>query len=362
MNPSPRQNPPGANSGGRAALNSALVRVLAALSTLALLTVFIFFGILIRQKIEAKKTPADPLPTSESGNAGFPPVSVGRDTEPSSGQPGTEEGETDRTVTEPAVPETAEATDTAKTPETEPQPVTEPPVTEPPAPPVQDPGVPSSPVIVKEAADPGADYLKDVYFLGDSTTYGMMVYAKDLVSYDHIWAGSGGTIDFTDITNKIIKWPDAVKSFMDWEEITIAEALRRARPKILIVTLGINYSPDGNATWTDEKREQYFRKQVKAVYDTVKENSPETKLAFQTIYPTIDDRTSIKNSRVDLRNKWLLAECEALNIPLLWSHTYMGDSNGQLIASYNADHLDGIHLNTAGFRAVITYVRTHPIS
>ena len=109
-----------------------------------------FFGILIRQKIEAKKTPADPLPASESGNAGFPPVSVGRDTEPSSGQPGTEEGETDRTVTDPAVPETAEATDTAKTPETEPQPVTEPPVTEPPAPPVvpeepQEPPAPQTP-------------------------------------------------------------------------------------------------------------------------------------------------------------------------------------------------------------------------
>ncbi len=362
MNPSPRQNPPGANSGGRAALNSALARVLAALSTLTLLTVFVFFGILIRQKIEAGKIPADPLPTSVSGSAALSPVSTGRNTEPASERPGTAGEETPAVITDPAVSETAEAPDTTKTPETAPPPVTEPPVTEPPAPPVQDPGVPSSPVIVMEAADQGADYLKDVYFLGDSTTYGMMVYAKDLVSYDHIWAGSGGTIDFTDITNKIIKWPDAVKSFMDWEEITIAEALRRARPKILIVTLGINYSPDGNATWTDEKREQYFRKQVKAVYDTVKENSPETKLAFQTIYPTIDDRTSIKNSRVDLRNKWLLAECEALNIPLLWSHTYMGDSNGQLIASYNADHLDGIHLNTAGFRAVIAYVRTHPIS
>ncbi|MBQ7171864.1 MAG: hypothetical protein IJR89_06280 [Clostridia bacterium] len=357
MNHTPQHDRKSANA-NRAALNAALVRVLAALSVLTLLTGVIFFGILIRQKAQA---PNDPPASSATRAAESEPPVSGSETPP------TAPVETENRTTDAATallppdtatpPETTPATDTPETDDPVTTPVTE---TAPVTPP--DPGIPTSSVIVPETADHGADYLKDVYFLGDSTTYGMMVYAKDLVSYDHIWAGPGGTIDFVDIANKTIKWPDGEKSFGDWEEITIAEALGRAKPKILIVTLGINFSADGNSTWSEEKREQYFRKQVKAVSDIVKENSPNTKLAFQTIYPTIDSLTSIKNSRVDLRNEWLLAECEERNIPLIWSHTVMSDENGQLIAAYNADHGDGIHLNTAGFRAVLSFVRTHPVT
>lgn len=352
MNHAPQHDRKPANA-NRAALNAALVRVLAALSVLTLLTGVIFFGILIRQKAEA---PNDPPASSVTIAAESEPPASGKAETPSTVPDETASRTTDAEtsllppVTTPAT-ETPATDDPVTTPVTETTPVASP-----------DPGVPVSSVIVKETADQGENYLKDVYFLGDSTTYGMMVFAKTLVSYDHIWAGPGGTIDFVDIANKTVKWPDGEKSFGDWEEITIAEALRRAKPKILIVTLGINFSADGNSTWSEEKREQYFRKQVKAVCDIVKENSPDTKLAFQTIYPTIDSLTSIKNSRVDLRNEWLLAECEERNVPLLWSHTTMSDENGQLIAAYNADHGDGIHLNTAGFRAVLSFVRTHPVT
>ena len=222
---------------------------------------------------------------------------------------------------------------------------------------------PSSPVILAQTPDAGADYLRDVVFLGDSTTYGLEVYGKEFVTVDQIISGDGGTLDFTEITTKKVRYPDANKSFYDRDLLLIGDAVARRQPKILVVTLGLNFSAEANG-WEEAKLKKYFQKQVGDLYSLVKEKSPSTTVVFQTIYPTIDSRVqygTLKNSRIDTRNSWLLEKCEELNCPVLWSHNYMSDANGQLKAEFNTYHGDGIHLNPAGFAAMIEYLRTHAV-
>ena len=209
----------------------------------------------------------------------------------------------------------------------------------------------------------GADYLKDIVFLGDSTTYGMRVYATKYVSDDQIFTGSGGTLDLSEIATKKIVYPQTGVDFNKRQQVPIGEAIARKKPKILIITLGINFSAEANG-WDDAKLKKYFQKQISDLYQLVMANSPSTKVVFQTIYPTIDSKVtakSLKNERVDLRNTWLLEKCEELNISVLWSHNYMGDENGQLKAAFNTYHGDGIHLNPDGFAAVLEFCRTHAV-
>ena len=94
-----------------------------------------------------------------------------------------------------------------------------------------------------------------------------------------------------------------------------------------------------------------------------RENSPNTKLIFQTIYPTIDSLVgpAQKNAEVDRRNRWILEVCEETGTPMLWSIDTLRDSTGNMIAEYNSYHQDGIHMYKNGYSAVLNYIRTHAV-
>lgn len=251
----------------------------------------------------------------------------------------------------------APATDS---PSTEP-PATDAPSTEPP------PSGGSYTVFIPESPDAGADYLKNFVFLGDSTTYHMHHYSD--LDDTQVWVPAGGTLEFSDMTNKSVALPVDGVHYADWTDVRISEVLSKVKPKVLVVTLGINFSAYYNSEdygWTSAKKEEYFKLQVKNVYNMVKDNSPNTVLVFQSIYPVIDkaliDKGSpIRQAHVDERNKWLYEACEELGIPVLKTEDVLKDANGQLRSEFNSYHLDGIHLNPDAYRTILNYVRTHAL-
>ena len=115
-----------------------------------------------------------------------------------------------------------------------------------------------------------------------------------------------------------------------------------------------------------DKKEAYFKLQITNIQKIVNKYSPDTTLIFQTIYPVIDaelieDGSPIRNEHVKLRNSWLAEICEELKIPILKTEDVMMDENGQLKKEFNTYHLDGVHINPDGYKAILDYVRTHTV-
>lgn len=313
--------------------NAILAKCLLGLVILTILSVFVLGIVLISRLVQ---NPAPLPPVSTPGQTeDKPPDSVSESSTPSG--------------TDPAGPVTTPPITTPTEPVTTP-PETVPPVTPPPV---------ASSVLLPETPDAGQAYLDKIVFLGDSTTYHMFHYSD--LNPEQIWAPLSGTLALDDIKSKKIAFPVAGKKFTEWSEMTIAEALKTRKPEIFIVTLGINFSAYGNSSWDDAKKETYFKLQIRNLVEIVKENSPDTCLIFQTIYPTIDSRVgpAQKNAEVDRRNGWILDVCEETGTPMLWSIDTLRDSTGNMIEEYNSYHLDGIHMYKNGYAAVLKYVRTH---
>ncbi len=211
-------------------------------------------------------------------------------------------------------------------------------------------------VLVPGSDDGGQEYIDLIVFMGDSTTYGMKVYT-DLKS-TQVWTPLSGTLDLYEIAQKKI-CPD----YNTETEISIAEALSSKKPEILIVTLGTNFSPYSSASWSMDQKKEYFKIQIGNIIKMVKDNSPGTVLVFQTIYPTIDSLVTYNqlNESINTRNTWLLEACSEKGVRVLNTREALCDETGQLKKEYNTYHGDGIHLNPAGFAAVLEYVRTHKV-
>ncbi len=272
-------------------------------------------------------------------------------------------------VTDPKPVENSTATDTSEQPNTD-APATDTPITDSTDPPAtEQPEVPvvSSSAYLPETEDGGDDYLKRVVFLGDSTTYHMHHYTD--LDDSQIWVPQDGTLDLNDITNKSVALPIDGVDFRKWVDAPITSVLSAQKPDILIVTLGINFSPfygKEEHGWTMDKKETYFKLQISNIKKIVDKYSPETKLVFQTIYPVIDselieDGLPIRNEHVKLRNSWLVEICEELNIPVLKTEDVLMDNNGELKKEFNTYHLDGVHINPEGYNAILNYVRTHTV-
>lgn len=319
--------------------NSSLQKIVLLLLCVTIAAVLMLGIMLVSRMVSAPKAPVIDSPTD--------PV-TDKITEP---------------LTEPSTsPSTQVSTDPVTDPITNPatDPVTEP-ITEPATEPVTEPAVDG--IFVPESDKAGNDYLSKIVFLGDSTTYGLHAYSD--LSPMQIWTPLSGTMDLADMQNKSIALPEENKHRSDWTEVRLSEALKTVKPEILVVTLGTNFSADFGG-WDDARKKEYFQLQIKNIINLVNENSPDTILVFQSIYPVIDERieksgSSLRSTHIAKRNAWLFEICKESSVFLLKTEDALKDANGALKSEYNADHLDGIHLNRAGFSAVLNYILTHTV-
>ncbi len=207
-------------------------------------------------------------------------------------------------------------------------------------------------VILPETEKGDDEYLDSIVFLGDSRTYGIKFYnqwyhyLKDGLDTKQVWTPSNGTITLYNVLDLQIYYPD------DDVEIPLTECVRRKRPKVLVIMLGMN----GIGWQTAEQ----FRYEYGKVIEMVLKESPETKILLGNIPPvtrTYGDMDFVNNYKVCLGNAWIaqLAQIYGLKVVDLYSH-YVGE-DGYLPEEYNGG--DGLHFSPTAYVEMIDYFLTH---
>ena len=215
--------------------------------------------------------------------------------------------------------------------------------------PKQSPGQPASAARLGLTADGGRDYLNKIVFLGDSTTYGIGYYYRqgytELCPPAQVWTPASGTLTLSYYNIATIVYPETK------EEISIEEAVKRAKPEILFITLGIN-----GISFMDE---EWFIRDYTALVEMVKAASPDTKIILNSIYPVADSYKYLKdinNDKINAANGWIERIAENTGARFLYSWETLA-VNGKLPeTSHNGD---GLHLNGETFTRVMQYIRTH---
>ena len=201
-----------------------------------------------------------------------------------------------------------------------------------------------------ETADAGHEYLDRFIFLGDSTTYGIGYYYNqgytELCPPSQVWTPASGTLTLSYYNIATIVYPETE------EELTIAEAVGRAQPEYLMLTLGVN-----GVSFMDE---EWFTRDYGALIDLIREASPETKIILNSIYPVATSYkwlNDINNDKIRAANRWIEQLAGDKGVRFLNSYECLVGEAGSL--PEEDQNGDGIHLNGEAFTKVMHYIRTH---
>ena len=201
-----------------------------------------------------------------------------------------------------------------------------------------------------ETPDAGRDYLDKIVFLGDSTTYGIGVYYNwgytALCPPSQVWTPKSGTLTLSYYNIATIVYP-ATK-----EELSIEDAVKRAKPEIMLITLGVN-----GISFMDE---EWFIRDYTALVRLIQEASPDTKIILNSIYPVAASykyQKDINNTKILAANGWIERIAADTGVRYLNSHECLVGANGYLPES--SQNGDGLHLNGEAFTTVMQYIRTH---
>jgi len=216
--------------------------------------------------------------------------------------------------------------------------------------------IPAS-VILKETPDAGQEYLEKMVFLGDSTTYHMLVYGPfaDGNHNTNVWAGVSHTL-----TLAYVNLDETKITYYDTnEELTIAQAAAKKKPEILVITLGIN--------GVLYMQEDYFKGVYTQLINNIRAASPNTKIILNSMFPVLESYSNgtlspdayIPMSKVNEGNRWIYEMAEDLGCYYLNSQEAIADENGYLPEKLSL--MDGVHLNGEAYEKVFNYVRTHAI-
>ena len=234
--------------------------------------------------------------------------------------------------TENTGPGTAESP--AETPE---QPVTAPPAVD-------------YPTRLGETPDAGREYLDKFVFLGDSTTYGIGVYYNygytELCPPSQVWTPASGTLTLSYYNIATIVYPET------GEELNIVDAAERAKPEIMMITLGVN-----GVSFMDE---EWFIRDYTDLVKSIQDASPDTKIILNSIYPVAASyayQKDINNDKIRAANGWIERIADNTGCRFLNSFECLVGADGYLPES--CQNGDGLHLTGEAFTTVMNYIRTH---
>jgi lysophospholipase L1-like esterase len=218
--------------------------------------------------------------------------------------------------------------------------------------------VDETPWILKETADAGMDYIDELTFLGDSTTAhlinrGGLSGGKNTTQ---VWRGAvGNTITFAYVETVKIIYPKT------GEKMLIVDAVKRDKPKYLVITLGVTGGVSMNLT------EENFKKIYSWLLEEIAAASPQTTVIVQSIYPVnkVSDYKSITNEKIVKFNGWICDLAEQFykaGRPVYYAHTYPAllDEEGYLPEKYGVG--DGLHISEEGYKVILHYLRTHAVT
>ena len=193
------------------------------------------------------------------------------------------------------------------------------------------------------AADAALDR---VVFFGDSTTAHLSV--RGGIPKSRVWSGAGSTVLFETVNKTKCVYLSAEN-----RSVTLAEAVRLKKPKILVITLGVS----GGAGVLPRER---FMATYREMLLSVRRASPSTKILVQSILPlsnkSVKHYKSLTKAAVTEANGWIRAVCGELGIPYLDTHSLLADpQTGYLKAEYQNDEY--MHLTSAAYTAVLENIR-----
>ena len=205
--------------------------------------------------------------------------------------------------------------------------------------------------------DLGQEYIDSIVFLGESTTYHLK--SRGVLSggtqTNQVWAPKSGTLmlDLSTDSCRIV-YPES------GEELDIADAMQRKKPKYIMLTFGLN-----GATKTISKGSDYFKSCYLDLINTLRTASPETTIIIQSCFPVAKsmntDNYSVDvatlNSYIDIINGWARELAESELLKFVNSSEVLKDSDGFLREEYQAG--DGYHLTKGAYAEILKYIRTH---
>ena len=204
-----------------------------------------------------------------------------------------------------------------------------------------------------ETPDAGRAYLDKIVFLGDSTTYGIGYYYehgyKELCPASQVWTPKSGTLTLSYYNIATVVYPPTK------EELSIEDAVKRAKPEIMVITLGVN-----GISFMDE---EWFIRDYTALVKMIQAASPDTKIILNSIYPVAASyahQKDINNTKINAANGWIERIAEDTGVRFLNSRECLVGADGYLPES--SQNGDGLHLTGEAFTKVMQYIRTHALS
>lgn len=208
-----------------------------------------------------------------------------------------------------------------------------------------------------ESEDMGQEYIDSFIFLGESTTFHMK--NRGVLSggtkTTQVWGPQSGTLmlDHTTASCRIV-FPET------GEEIDISEALRRKKPKYMLLTFGLNGAPGSIS-----KGSEYFKECYKRLISTIRAASPNTVIILQSCFPIAKSmdmsgysvNASTLNQYIDIINGWTEELAASLSLGYLQTADVLKTPEGFLREELQVG--DGYHLTKEAYVEILQYIRTH---
>lgn len=234
-----------------------------------------------------------------------------------------------------AVPEPEEALEDEAAPKAPAEPAEEP----------AEPETPTEPVVrtVPESEAAEDSYFADAVFLGDSRTEGFHLYSG-LEEGQYLYA-VGATVE--SVFTKATQETEAGK-------VPMLDALADMECGKVYIMLGVN-----ELGWP---KAEMFREQYGKVIDRVREEHPEAVVVIQSLLPVSAKQEAkgsyVNNERIAVYNGMLEELSAEKDCPYLNVAEAVTGEDGCLREELTSD---GVHLNTAGCKVWLDYLKTHTV-
>ena len=199
--------------------------------------------------------------------------------------------------------------------------------------------------------DAGTAYQDSIIFVGDSLTAhlinrGVLTGGTDT---KQVWRCENNMMNLnSEVTSAKIIYPGT------GEKMTVAEAAAKAKPAIMIITLGTDW---GVSYLSEAEFKACYTDLIKAIQKA----SPKTKIILQSIFPVTAGCVNLDNAKINNANKWVKAIAAENGCRYLDTQSILKDDKGCLKENY-CNSTDGIHMGKEAYVAILEYIRTHALT
>ena len=199
--------------------------------------------------------------------------------------------------------------------------------------------------------DAGTAYQDKIIFVGDSLTAHLINRGvlTGGTATEQVWRCENNMMNLnSEVTAAKIIFPGT------GEKMTVAEAAARAKPEIMIITLGT----DWGVSYLSESE---FKDCYAGLIRAIQKASPKTKIILQSIFPVTAGCVNLDNTKIDTANKWVKAIAAENGCRYLDTQSILKDDKNCLKENY-CNSSDGIHMGKEAYVAILEYIRTHAIT